>query len=220
MAEDGSGITIVLADDHPPTRAGVRAILEEAGFEVVGEFGDGDSAVEAVDRDPPDIALLDISMPGGGIAAASRIASAHPDVCVVMLTVMMDDDSLFAALRAGASGYLLKDTDPERLPAALRGALAGEIAIPRRLMRRVVDEFRRRGSRPIATADGTRVSLTDRELEVLDLMCEGKTTSEMAKALFVSKATVRSHVAALVKKLRVRDRAEAIRLVCGTDGTA
>jgi DNA-binding NarL/FixJ family response regulator len=209
---DSARITVILADDHPPTRAGVRATLEEAGFVVVGEFGDGDSAVRAVDEDPPDIALLDISMPGDGIAAASRIASTHPDVCVVMLTVLMDDDSLFAALRAGASGYLLKDTDPARLPDALRGALAGEVAIPRPLMRRVVDEFKRRGSRPITTAEGGRVSLTQREMEVLDLMCAGKTTTEIALALFVSKGTVRSHIAGIVHKLHARDRAEVIRL--------
>lgn len=213
MDERHEGVTVVLADDHPPTRAGVRAVLEGAGLVVVGEFGDARSAIEAIDQDPPDIALLDISMPGDGIAAASEITGRHPDVCVVMLTVMMDDESLFGALRAGASGYLLKDTDPERLPDALRGALAGEVAIPRVLMRRVVDEFRRRGDRSVTTSEGRRASLTQREMEILDLMCTGKTTSEMAKSLYVSKATVRSHVAAVVRKLRVRDRAEAVRLV-------
>ena len=207
------GVTVVLADDHPPTRAGVRAVLEDAGFIVTGEFGDARSAIEAIDRQPPDIALLDISMPGDGIAAASEITGRHPDVCVVMLTVMISDDSLFGALRAGASGYLLKDTDPARLPDALRGVLSGEVAIPRLLMRRVVDEFRRRGDRPVMTAKGRRASLTQRESEILDLMCTGKTTSEMAKSLYVSKATVRSHVAAIVRKLHVRDRAEAVRLV-------
>ena len=210
-------ITVVLADDHPPTRAGVRDVLERAGFIVTGEFGDADSVVRAVEEDPPDIALLDIAMPGDGISAAARIAAAHPDVCIVMLTVLRDDDALFAALRAGASGYLLKDTDPDRLPDALRGALCGEVAIPRPLMRRVIDEFRRRGSRSVVTAEGRAASLTPRELEVLDLLKTGKTTSEIAKALLVSTVTVRSHIAAIMRKLHVSDRAEALSLVTEND---
>ena len=204
----------MLADDHAPTRAGVKAALERAGFKVVAEAADAGGAVAAAEREKPAVCLLDIHMPGNGIAAAARITHEHPDVAVVMLTVSRDDSDLFDALRSGALGYLLKDTDPERLPHALHGVLEGEAALPRALVARVIDEFRERGRRrriPLAKQKG--IELTAREWEVLELMREDLTTAEIAERLFVSPVTVRSHIAALLKKLRVPDRKAALKLL-------
>ncbi|MDQ3964592.1 MAG: response regulator transcription factor [Actinomycetota bacterium] len=204
-------IRVILADDHPPTRAGVKAALENDGFEVVAEYGDAQGAIEGAAEHEPDVCILDIHMPGGGIAAASRISTSHPNIAVVMLTVSDEDDDLFAALRAGASGYLLKDMSPDRLPIALRGVLAGEAAVPRQLMSRVIGEFRHRGDHR-AVGRGIAASLTSREWEVFELLAEGKSTSDMAKAMFVSKVTIRTHIATILRKLGVPDREAAIRL--------
>jgi DNA-binding NarL/FixJ family response regulator len=204
----------VLADDHAATRAGVKAALERAGFEVVAEEADAAGAVAAAQRETPEVVLLDIHMPGNGISAAADITQAQPDVAVVMLTVSRDDNDLFDALRAGALGYLLKDTDPDRLPHALRGVLAGEAALPRALVARVVDEFRERGRRrrlPLVRQKG--VELTSREWEVLELMREDLSTAEIAERLFISQVTVRSHIAAVLRKLRVPDRKAALKLL-------
>ena len=206
-------IRVLLADDHPPTRAGVRASIEGHGFVVCAEVGDAASAVSAALRERPDLCLLDIHMPGSGITAAARITAADPDVTVVMLTVSGDEDDLFEALRAGAMGYLLKDIDPDRLPTVLRGVLAGEAALPRTLVTRVMQEFSNRRQRRSLTLPGRRrVQLTEREWEVLELLRRDLSTSEIAQQLHVTPATVRSHVAAVLHKLRVPDRASARRL--------
>ena len=168
----------------------------------------------AAERERPDVCLLDIHMPGNGISAAAQITQAHPDIAVVMLTVSRDDNDLFDALRAGALGYLLKDTDPDRLPHALQGVLEGEAALPRALVARVIDEFRERGRRrrlPLTKQKG--VELTSREWEVLELMREDLSTAEIAERLFVSPVTVRSHIAAVLRKLRVPDRKAAVKLL-------
>ncbi len=207
---------VVIADDHAPTRSGVRTALEHGGFEVVGEARDATAAVEIARRERPDVCLLDIHMPGSGIAAATRITDELPETAVVMLTVSRNDDDLFEALRAGASGYLLKDTNPARLPHALRGVLSGEAALPRTLVARLIDEFRDRGRYRRVPALGTRGALlTSREWEVLELLREGLTTKQIAERLFLSPATIRSHVAAILRKLKVPDRAAAIRLLDG-----
>lgn len=205
---------MVIADDHPPQRAGVRASLEEGGFDVVAEAGDAGAAFAAVREHKPDVALLDIHMPGSGIAAAARIASDVPETAVVMLTVSRNDADLFEALKAGAAGYLLKDMDSDRLPDALRGVLNGEAAMPRALVARLIDEFRDRGSRrkmPLVGRKGAE--LTSKEWEVLDLLREGLTTAEVAERLFVTPVTVRTHVSAILRKLKVKSREEAIRLL-------
>jgi len=203
---------VVIADDHPMTRVGVRIALERDGFEICAEADDAASAVEAAERELPDICLLDIQMPGSGIHAAEEIARKVPDAAIVMLTVSRSDRDLFDALRVGASGYLLKDTDPERLPLALRGVLEGEAALPRHLVALVIEEFRERGRRrPILKKRG--VVLTDREWEVLDLMSQGLTTFEIADRLFIEPVTVRTHVSAILKKLRVSSRKAALELL-------
>ena len=149
-----------------------------------------------------------------GIAAAAEIAGLSPETAVVMLTVSRDDADLFAALRAGARGYLLKDIDPARLPIALHGVLSGEAALPRGLVAHLIDEFRSRdsvsGRRP-----GLLATLTGREWEVLTLMQEGMPTTEMAARMFVTPVTVRTHISAILRKLQVSDRAAAVRLANG-----
>jgi two-component system, NarL family, nitrate/nitrite response regulator NarL len=209
-------LTVVIADDHAPTRAGVRGALEGRGFTVVAEVAHADAAVEAAIRRRPDVCVLDIHMPGGGIAAAARITAQMEDVAVVMLTVSRDDEDLFAALKAGASGYLLKDMDSERLPDALNGVLGGEAALPRTLVARLVQEFRaseRRPSLPALRRRGTH--LTSREWEVLELLREQMSTAAIADRLGLSPVTVRRHVSSILAKLRVPDRRAMERLLDG-----
>jgi DNA-binding NarL/FixJ family response regulator len=206
--------SVLIADDHPATRAGIRASLEADDFRVCGEVADAKAAVEVALRERPDVCLLDVHMPGNGIAAASKISSALEDTAIVMLTVSRSDQDLFDSLRAGASGYLLKETEPERLPLALRGVLAGEAAIPRTLAARLIEEFRERGRRRKLPLIGRRgIELTSREWEVLDLMRQGCTTEQMADRLFVSPVTIRTHISSILKKLHVTDREAAINLL-------
>ena len=208
---------VLIADDHEPTRRDVRTALErDDRFVVCAEVGDAVAAVDAAVRERPDLCLLDVRMPGSGVAAAWEITARLPETKVVMLTVSADDDDLFAALSAGASGYLLKELEPDRLPRALVEVLEGEAAIPRTLVSRLVATFRDPSPRRRALLGGERAgSLTSREWQVLELLRAGLTTGEIAERLFVSQATVRSHVAAILRKLRVPDRESAVRLLEG-----
>jgi DNA-binding NarL/FixJ family response regulator len=209
-----SELRVVIADDHPPTLAGVRAALEGHGFRVAAEARDAPGAVDAALRERPEVCLLDIHMPGSGIAACAEISSELPATRVVMLTVSQNDGDLFAALQAGAAGYLLKGMDPARLPAALQGVLDGEAALPRRLVAKLVDEFRARGRHGrVGLVRRTEHDLTSREWEVLDLLDEGLKTRDIAARLFISETTVRRHVSSVLKKLQVEDRNAAVRLV-------
>jgi DNA-binding NarL/FixJ family response regulator len=207
-------IRVLIADDHPPTRAGVRLALERGGFVVCAEAPDAPAAIDGARREQPDVCLLDIHMPGGGIRAAETIAREFPETAVVMLTVSRTDSDLFDALRAGASGYLLKDIDASRLPLALYGVLEGEAALPRRLVALLIEEFReRRRRRRIPLAGRRSAELTDREWEVLELMRDGLSTEEIAARLFISPVTVRTHVSAILRKLHVQTRAAAVALL-------
>ena len=208
--------SVLIADDHPPTRAGVRLALERDGFVVIAEVGDARSAADRAVELRPDVCLLDIHMPGNGIAAADEIARLVPGAAVVMLTVSQADEDLFDALEAGALGYLLKDTAPSRLPEALRSVLRGEVTMPPHLVTKVVAEFRQRRRRRRLPITGRRpVDLTDREWEVLAMLRDGLTTAEIARRLFVAPVTVRTHVAAILRKLRVPDRRAAVELLNG-----
>ncbi len=203
---------VVVADDHLPTRQAVAAALSRDGFSVVGQAGSAPAAVALVRQLAPEVALLDVQMPGSGLAAAQEISTQFPGTAVVMLTVSRDDEHLFAALRAGAVGFLHKDMQLDRIPSALRGVLAGEAALPRSLMRKVMAEFRERDQR--RGSERRRVHrLTDREWETLALLRQGLGTREIASRLFVEPVTVRTHVAAILRKLRVPDRAAAIQLL-------
>ncbi len=208
-------IRVLVADDHAPTRAGVRASLDAEGFDVVGEASNGRKAIELTNELKPDVCLLDIHMPGGGIAAADEISRSLPDCAVVMLTYSRDDDDLFDSLRAGARGYLLKDMDPDRLGPALHGVLAGEAALPRSLVSRVLEEFQGRSKRKLFIKRQRPTQLTSREWAVMELLREGLSTEEVAGRLFVAPGTVRVHVSSVLKKLRVPDRASAIRVLSG-----
>jgi two-component system NarL family response regulator len=199
-------VRVLVADDHPLTRLGIHHALDGEGFEMCAEAADADGAVEAAVRERPDVCLLDVRMPGGGIRAAERIIELVPECVVVMITASTDDETLFAALRAGAVGYLLKDRALGRLTEALTGVLDGEAAVPRDLTARVLAEFRRRG-RPHRLPGGhPGVNLTSRETDVLELLRQGLGTAEMGTRLFLAPATVRTHVSALMRKFGVRDR--------------
>lgn len=212
---------VVVADDHPATRAGVRTALEAGGFEVCAEVADGPAAVEAALLARPDVCLLDVCMPGGsGIVAAAEIAARLPGTAIVMLTVSDDEDDLFDAISAGAAGYLLKDIDPGRLPAALDGVLAGEAAIPRRLVGRIVEEFSERRRRRVPLLTGGGAELTAREWEILELLRGGASTAAAAERLSISQVTVRRHVSEVLRKLRVPDRAAAFALLDRVRGSA
>lgn len=206
--------TIVIADDHQVTRLGVRMALMRGGFQVVGEAADCEGAVNAVVSTRPDVCLLDVDIPGGGIETARRVAEAVPETSVVMLTVSTNTEDLLEALRAGAVGYLPKDTSPERLPAALRGVLKGEAALPRTLVGRVLKEFRAFTAAGAASPVrvGT-VQLTPRESEILRMLRSGLSTIEVAEMLSLSPVTVRRHISAGVAKLGVADRNAAIRAI-------
>jgi len=202
--------TVVIADDHPVIRLGVRMALMRGGFAVVAEAADADGAVSAVLRERPDVCLLDIRMPGGGIEAASRMEQDAPSTSVVMLTASDRTDDVLASLRAGAVGYLPKDTRPDRLPAALCGVLKGEAALPRTLVGLVLHRYR---DFTAAAADPVRVGeveLTSRESEILRMLRSGMTTAEVSDMLALSPVTVRRHISAGVAKLGVADRDAAI----------
>jgi DNA-binding NarL/FixJ family response regulator len=206
---------VLVADDHAPTRDDVRQALERGGaFEVCAEAADASEAVQAAVRERPDVCLLDIRMPGSGVGAAWEIKARLPDSKVVMLTVSDTDSDLFAALRAGADGYLLKTMNLDRLPNALAGVLRGEASIHRTLIPRLLERFQTHGPRrrQLVPSDELASRLTSREWEVLELLAQGRSTSEMARELDLSKSAVRVHIAALVKKLDVENRDAAAAL--------
>ena len=205
---------VLIADDHEATRLGIRLALERAGFVVCAEADTADRAVEAANREAPDLCLLDILMPGNGLRAAAEIVDALPSCAIVILTVVSEDESLFEALRIGARGYLMKNTDSADLPRLLRSVLAGEAVLPGRLAARVIEEFRQRGrgARRMRIG-GQEVSLTAREWEVLELLRRGLSTEAVATKLYITPATVRNHVSAVLQKLKVKTRAEALRVV-------
>ena len=199
---------VLVADDHAPTRAGVRAVLENAGCEVCAEVATAEQAVAAAVTERPDVCLIDVEMPGDGLRAVRRIATDVPATRVLMLTVSRSEADLFDALRAGAVGYLLKDMDPADLPGAVVAAAAGEGVLDGVLTGMLIEEFRRRSTgRPTFDVDHThRVDMTPREWEVLELLGDGLSTAEIAKRLFLSQVTVRRHISMLMGKLDVTSR--------------
>jgi DNA-binding NarL/FixJ family response regulator len=208
-------IRVVLADDHPQTRSRVRQALEAGGFEVCGEAANATAAVESALASKPDVVLLDIHMPGNGIRAAREVSDQLPDTAVVMLTQSRSDEDLFDALRAGASGYLQKDMDTDRLPNALRGVLAGEAAIPRSLVSQILNEFRAPAVRKFGRKPKAASLLTSREWEVMELLGQGQSTDDVAGRLFISPTTVRVHLSSVLRKLRVKDRKSAFDILRG-----
>jgi two-component system nitrate/nitrite response regulator NarL len=205
---------VLIADDHVAARADVRLALEEDGFVVSAEEDTGPGAVAAALRDPPDVCLLEVHVPGGGIEAAAAIRERLAETEVVMLSASSNDADVFEALQAGASGYLLKHMDRARIGPTLAGVLRGEAALPRELTARLIREFRARARTGRARlVRPEKNDLTRREWDVLDCMCEGLSTRRIAGRLFISQTTVRRHVGEILRKLEVPTREAAVELV-------
>jgi two-component system, NarL family, nitrate/nitrite response regulator NarL len=205
-------LRVLIADDSAMTRRGLRSLLEEQGFEICIEAGDPATAVEAALREGPDVCLVEIKMPGDGIWAIQQIVAEVPATSVLAVTVARDELDVLRALAAGAAGYVLKDTDPETVGVAIRAAARGQAVLPRPFVSRLVGEIgaRERRSRLLSEL---RIPLTSREQEVLELLRVGLTTGEIARRLFISRVTVRTHICSILKKLGVHDRKDAVRLV-------
>ena len=214
--EGTPSIRVLIADDQTLVRSGFRMILEdEPGIEVVGEVADGDAAVAAARRLNPDIALLDIRMPRlDGLEAARRILASASNTKVVMLTTFDVDEYVFRAVEAGASGFLLKDVTPEQLVASVRLVAAGEALLAPAITRRLIERFARQQTAAPPDEIG---DLTGREREVVVQVARGLSNAEVAEALHLSPATVKTHVARILGKLGLRDRVQLVVLAyeCG-----
>jgi DNA-binding NarL/FixJ family response regulator len=202
--------TVVIADDQDMVRAGLRLILEaEPDIEVVGEASDGEQAVAEVRSRRPDVVLMDIRMPRlDGIAAAKRLLELGSPARVLMLTTFDLDECLYQSLRAGTSGFLLKDAPPEHLVDAIRTVAGGDALLAPSVTRRVIEEFARQPEAPTPPAE--LEELTPREVDVLRHLARGLSNAEIAAELVVSDATVKTHVARILMKLRLRDRVQAV----------
>jgi len=208
----GEPISVLIADDQALVRAGFRAILEgQPGILVVGEAVDGRDAVDLTHRRRPDVVLMDIQMPDvDGLEATRRILSESGDesIAVLMLTTFDLNEYVYDALRAGASGFLLKDVPPEQLIAAVRIVAAGDALIAPAITKRLIEQFAR--AAPPSTATPQIALLTPREREVLTLVARGLSNREIADELVLSEATVKTHVKRVLAKLEVRDRVQAV----------
>jgi DNA-binding NarL/FixJ family response regulator len=210
-------ISVVLVEDEDLVRRTLGSILGQSGFSVRGAAATAQEGVELTLRERPDICLVDIRLPDrDGIEVARELTTSDPAIAVVMFSASAEHEDLIDAIRAGAVGYLLKGMDPERLADALRGVVEGEAAIPRPLMAHLVKELQTQGRRRAVIGKRGRVDLTSREWEVLDLLCDGLSTAEIAERLSLSSVTVRRHVSGTVRKLGVGDRGEAVALVEGS----
>ena len=215
-------LRVVIADDQPMMRAGFKAVLEATGdIEVVGEAGDGEEAVQVATEHAPDVVLMDIRMPVmDGIEATRRL----PRQKVLILTTFGVDDYIIAALRAGASGFLLKDAPTAKVVEAVRAVAAGDAVLSPAVTRQLLDQVGRRLPAAVSQAPEGLAQLTEREREVLRMLAAGLTNAEIAGVLVVSEATVKSHVSNLLGKLGLRDRVQAViyayetRLIAPSDG--
>jgi DNA-binding NarL/FixJ family response regulator len=202
--------SVLIADDQALVRVGLRKILEvEPDTDVVGEAGDGEDAVREARRLRPDVVFMDIRMPVlDGIEATRRIVAGEPDSKVLILTTFGLDGYVFDALRAGASGFMLKDAPPEEIAAAVRIVASGDALLAPAITRSVVEEFARH--QPAPTRPAALADLTARETEVLELLARGLSNAEICERLVVSEATTKTHVARILQKLGLRDRIQAV----------
>jgi DNA-binding NarL/FixJ family response regulator len=203
-------VRVMLVDDDDLMRAGLRSVLSsDESIEVIGEAGDGREAVERIRELAPELVLMDIRMPHvDGISATREVLAATPDVKVVVLTTFEQDDYIFDALSAGASGFLLKRTQPEELIAAIHTVAAGDSLLSPSVTRRVID---RMAGQPTPVDTSRRLDeLTPREREVLELMARGLSNREIAKRFVIEESTVKTHVKRILMKLRLRDRVQAV----------
>ena len=203
--------SVLIVDDHPLTREALSALLVQHGFAVVGEASDGEEAIGAARRLQPKLVLLDLSMPGlSGLEALPRLREAAPSCEVVVLTASGTEENLLSAIRGGAAGYLLKSEPPGRIAEFLRGVAQGEAALSGEIARRLLDEVRNGSGRRSGVPDSIATALSAREVEVLLLLDEHLGTDQIARRLFISEHTVRSHVKSLLRKLGVSSRREAL----------
>jgi len=202
-------IRVLIADDHPFYREGVRTMLSVAPeIEIVGEAASGDETITQAESLQPDVILMDLKMPGiNGIEATRRILHTSPHIGVLVLTMFEADESVFAAMRAGARGYLLKDADQEELIRAIKAVSRGEAIFSPAIAQRLIHYFA--ALRPVA-ADLAFPELTDREREILELMAQGHTNAEIAERLMLRTKTVQNHISNIFSKLQVADRSQAI----------
>jgi DNA-binding NarL/FixJ family response regulator len=203
-----SRLRIVIADDQPMMRAGFKAVLEATGtIEVVAEASSGEEAIQAANQHSPDVVLMDIEMPGmDGIEATRRL----PRQRVLILTTFGLDEYIVDALRAGASGFLLKDAPTEDVVKAVRAVAAGDAVLSPAVTRQLLDQVGRRLPAPVTRTPDSLGELTEREGEVLRMLAAGLSNAEVAEAMFLSEATVKSHVSNLLGKLGLRDRVQAV----------
>jgi DNA-binding NarL/FixJ family response regulator len=203
-----TALRVVIADDQPMMRAGFRAVLEATGnITVVAEAGTGEEAVRVATQHQPDVVLMDIRMPGmDGIEATRRL----PTQRVLILTTFGLDEYIIDALRAGASGFVLKDAPTAEVVAAVRAVAAGDAVLSATVTRQLLDQVARRLPAPVSRDSGALDTLTEREQEVLRLLASGLSNAEIATALVVSEATVKSHVSGVLGKLGLRDRVQAV----------
>jgi DNA-binding NarL/FixJ family response regulator len=206
-------VGVLIADSHAATRAGVRQALEAGGLLVCGEASDAVEAIGRAKSGAANVFLLSTALAGGGIWAAAEISARRPDATIVMLAESASDAELFEALRAGAAGYLPRDIDPDRLPFAVEDAHRGRAAIPRQLVSRLVEEFRRRPNGHPQLPERPDARLSGREWQVLELVHAGNGTEAVAEQLSISPVTVRRHISSVVEKLAVPDRQAAVQLL-------
>lgn len=204
-------IRVMLVDDQEMVRVGFRMILEaESDLSIVGEAGDGAAAIEIAKRAKPDVILMDVRMPRvDGIEACAAIRDQHPSTMVMMLTTFDLDDYVHAALRAGASGFMLKDAPAEQLVEAIRVIARGDALLAPSVTRALIDEIARLPDTSVDSFPGVG-ELTERELDVIKLMARGESNREIADDLFVGEATVKTHVGRILAKLGARDRVQAV----------
>jgi DNA-binding NarL/FixJ family response regulator len=200
-------IRLMLADDHRMLREGLRRSMTDQGFDVIGEARDGDEAIRLAEELQPEVILMDVTMPEvDGVEATRQIRLHSPDIRIVMLTMHADQEVLAAAIRAGASGYLVKDCSTEEIASAVRMAASGETALSPQLAASMLDEVRKLDQ---PSSEDERV-ITRREEEVLQLIANGCSTPEVAEKLFISQKTVKNHLASIYQKLDARDRTQAV----------
>ena len=209
---------VLVAAHRVVERGGIRVALGGSEFSICGEAGGLEAAVGIARETKPDLCLIDVDLPGGGIAAAERIAIDVPAAAVVMLANTVREQDVFDSLRAGAMGFLPAAMDPGRLPHALRGILKGEAALPRLYVGRLIDELRERNRRRVFVAKREAVELTSREWQVLELMQQRLSTKEIALRLGIAQVTVRRHVSSILRKLEVGSRAAALELLSESTG--